>query len=394
MEHYTNIFYFNNLNKIGGIETFFYQLSKKYDDNDITIFIKTGDKKQIERLKEHVRVKYYNDEKIKCKKAFFNFNLDVIDNIEADEYIQILHGDYKAMKIKPNINPKINRYLGVSQVVCDSFKELTGIEAELIYNPISTEEPKKVLFLISATRLTNDKGKDRIIKLGELLEKSNIPYLWLIFTDDNKVINNPNIVYMNPTLDISNYIAKADYLIQLSDAEGYCYSVVESLMLNTPVIVTDMPVMREIGVNEENGFILDFDLSNVDINEIYNKQFNFTYKPKEDTWNKEIIKSKSIYKEELRMRYLVEALPIWKEKGITKAEDGVIPNEGEQWEVDKGRFDVLMGENIHKVPFVKLVKEINETPTEKTDPIKVEKKNIKKTNEQKTVKKSTTNKAK
>lgn len=91
------------------------------------------------------------------------------------------------------------------------------------------EKPKKVLNLISATRLTEEKGRDRMIKLGNILNNAEIPYLWTIFTNDSRKIQNDNIVYMPPRLDIIDYIANADFLVQLSDCEAYCYSVVESL---------------------------------------------------------------------------------------------------------------------------------------------------------------------
>lgn len=68
-----------------------------------------------------------------------------------------------------------------------------------------------------------------MIKLGNILSNAGIPYLWIIFTNDSATIKNPNIIYMQPRLDIIDYIANADYLVQLSDCEAYCYSVVESL---------------------------------------------------------------------------------------------------------------------------------------------------------------------
>jgi hypothetical protein len=43
---------------------------------------------------------------------------------------------------------------------------------------------------------------------------------------------------MQPELNIRNYIADADYTVQLSDTEAYCYTMIESLLLKTPVIVT------------------------------------------------------------------------------------------------------------------------------------------------------------
>lgn len=221
---YKNVFYFWHINAIGGIETFFYEMAKKYGGNhDITILYKSGDPKQIERLSKHVKVKKYNGEIIRCEKCFFNFNLEIIDKVYAKEYVQIIHGDYKAMGIKPNTHPKITKYISISELVAETFKEMTGFDSKVIYNPITIEEEQKnALFLISATRLTKEKGKNRMIKLSEELNKAGIPYFWLVFTNDTDEIDNPNIVYVKPKLDIRKYIAKADYLVQLSDNEGYC----------------------------------------------------------------------------------------------------------------------------------------------------------------------------
>ena len=40
-----------------------------------------------------------------------------------------------------------------------------------------------------------------------MLDEANIKYLWLIFTNDIKAIDNPNIVYMKPRLDIRPVLA-------------------------------------------------------------------------------------------------------------------------------------------------------------------------------------------
>lgn len=337
-----NCFYFRYINKIGGIEQFYYYLAKKYNDYDITIIYNDGDYNQIKRLSKLVRCIKYKGQKIKCDKIFFNYNLEIIDNVEANEYIQIAHGDYKSSGVKPNTHAKIDKYLGVSQLVCDTYKEITGYDTELCYNPIEIDKPKKILNLISATRLTYEKGKSRIEKLASMLDKANIPYLWLIFTDDTKVINNPNIIYMKPRLDIINYIANADYLVQLSDNEGYCYSVVESLCVGTPVIVTDMPVMKEIGVNKTNGFILDFELNNVDLNAIYKGLPKFEYKPKEDNYKKLLIKSKSDYEpnKKVKVKCIQDYNDIELNKEIKRDEEYII---------DLSRAMYLEDEDIVKV---------------------------------------------
>lgn len=339
-----NVFYFRYLNKIGGIESFFYYLAKKYKDYDITIYYTDGDMAQVNRLAKYVRVKKYKGEKIKCERIFFNFNLDIIENVEADEYIQIAHGDYKAMGIKPNTHPKLTRFLGVSKQVCKTYKEVTGFDTELAYNPIMLDEPKKVLNLISATRLTAEKGKQRMIKFAEILDKANVPYLWTVFTDDVNAIVNPNIVYMKPRLDIVNYIANADYLIQLSDNEGYCYSVVEALTVGTPVIVTDVPVFREIGVNKRNGFILDFDLQNVPVEEIYAGVNDFKFTPKKDSWGNLLVKSKSTYAEELKELVKVKATQQYYD--IDRQTE---VKKGDEYLVTRARAEYLLENNVIEI---------------------------------------------
>lgn len=71
-------------------------------------------------------------------------------------------------------------------------------------------------------------------------------------------------------------------------------------MVGTPVIVTDCPVFKEIGVkNNENGFIVDFDLKQVNFTDIYKKRLKFKYEPPEDIYNKLLIKKENSYYKEL-----------------------------------------------------------------------------------------------
>ena len=348
-----DIFYFYDINSIGGVETFFYQLAKQFKDRDITVIYNNGDIAQVKRLKKYVRVVKYTGQKIKCKKAYFNYNTNIIDNVEAEEYIGLIHADYKNIPYKPNTHPKLTRFIAVSDIARKSFEEITGKKCEVIYNPYEIEKPKRVLNLISATRLTKEKGKDRMIKLGEELNKAGITYLWTIFTNDKKEIDNSNIVYMKPRLDIIDYIANADYLVQLSSAEAFCYSIVEALSVGTPVITTNLPVLKEIGVNETNSFILDFDMSNLDVNAIYNKKFNFEYIPPKSEWDKEITNKKETYREELKMKFKVIANNKFEEKNLICIDTGGIPKENEEFIVSKERLDVLLGDNKYNINFIK-----------------------------------------
>ncbi len=359
----TNIFYIQNLNIIGGTEQFIYELTRKYKDIDITVVYKTGHWKQIERIAKNVRIIKYNGQKIKCKKAFFNYSIDIIDNVEAEEYIQIIHAMYKTNKIKPKLNKRITEYYAVSEIAAKEWEELTEIKAKIVRNPLQMLETKPVLFLVSATRLTAEKGKDRIEKLGKLLNEKGIEYLWLIFTNDNSVIDNSNICYIKPRLNVRQYLNTLKqtgnvYGVQLSDCEGDCYFTRECEALGIPLLVTPIPSFNEQGLKDgKNCYYLPFDMQDIDIERIVNNIPKYEGYIKEDKWKDELINVKSNYKEE-EMKVKVKCTFSYTDMELKKD----IPL-GYEWIVDKKRADVLLANPHHLVEIVEYIQD--EKPKEK-----------------------------
>ena len=358
----TTIWYFYHLNEIGGIETFFYQLGKMFSDRDITIVYQSGHPKQIDRLSSYFKLhKYRPGEKFICKQAIFNFNLDIIDSIEAEEYIAVLHGDYKDMKKRGQllgipIHEKITRYVGVSKLVCDSFEELTGIRPELCYNPfvIKNEKP---LMLISATRLSIEKGFNRMKRLAQELDRQGIKYLWFIFTNSPQSHISDNVIYLSPRLDIEKYISKFDFLIQLSDNEGYCYSIIEALTKGVPVITTPCPVFKELKLNEKNSITLEFDCSNVPrvVKKMINNTFDFSYTPPKTKWDKILLKSKSDYVKNRNKFVEVEATDLYITNNCKDCELKIIPERKFKWTTKYDRAIYL--ENMGYVKIIGDVKD-------------------------------------
>ena len=258
----------------------------------MVVYYKEAHPEQIKRLAKNVEVhKYKENEIIECDNFFCCYNPDIIDNVIANNYIHLIHCDYKQVSFRPIMHPKFTKYIAVSKLAGESFKEITGVDYELIYNPVAIDIPKvekyndDKIYLISATRLTKEKGLKRMQKLASLLDKSGIDYEWIVFTNRHREAIGKNVVYKEPKLDIIDEIAKADFLVQLSDCEAFCYSVVESLMVNTPVICTDLPVFKELGVNKGNSIICDLQMSNVDLNRV-KQPFKFKYEPPKSKWNK------------------------------------------------------------------------------------------------------------
>ena len=290
---FENVFYFKTISSIGGCESFFWYLSQLY--KNFTIMYRNGDPVQIKRFAKNVEVVKYEDKygMIKCKKFFCNYGLDI--PVEAEEKYHIIHCDYKKVNFKPILYPGF-KYIGVSKLACDSFKELTGIEAELIYNPVvikKTNTPKLTdkIHLISATRLTKEKGGERINQLCQILDRNNIDYEWKIYSNRRYRFFGRNIKIEKPKLDLRKEMEEATYVVQLSDHESFGLTVAESLMLGTPVIITDIPAFKEIGCKHgENAIICDLAMKNVDVSLIIKGIPEFTYKPPKSNWDKYLSK--------------------------------------------------------------------------------------------------------
>lgn len=371
-----NIYYFFRISRIGGIETFFYQLAKKYKDWDLTIYYRYADPEQLKRLKKYVRcVRYVEGQKIKCDKAFFNFNTDIIDNVEAKEYCLVVHGNYEWLEADVPTHLKITKYYGVSKDACKSFTKLTGFECEPIYNPIELEKPQRLVKLVAACRMEDPvKGGSRTKELVKALDnycnETGNKYMMTVFTNElynedgtkkaGEIVSD-NVVYMKPRLDIAPYMVDADYVVQLSDNfEGYNYTVNEALSYGTPVVITPCNVYKELGITDKDAIFLDFDLSNMDevVKNIFTKKLKPTYTPPTDSWDQILVKGKSTYKEEMNKKYLVRATKQWLIDCLIDNDLGIIPPEGYEYEIDGSRLDVLTGNNQYGNVYVEIVKEI------------------------------------
>lgn len=339
--HLKNVIYFPSLHIVGGVETYCYEMALKYGkDYDITIVYKQGDPKQMQRLREVTRViKFQDGDKIICDVFLFGWGWDIIDSVEAKEYVQTYHADFKARGISPCMDERVTKRYGVAENTTIGIREHFNMDVETMYNPYTVKRPRKVLHLISATRLSPDKGYNRMLMLADALEKADIPYLWTIYTDKPQDTGHPSMVCLPTRLDILDFVAKADYLVQLSDSEGYSYSIVEALSVGTPVICTEFGVAKEQGVeNGKTGFILPFDMSEIPVDEIYKGVRKFKYTPRESHYEEILAPGESDYV------YSPDAVvPIKVRTNFFDLERDQMSIQGTQYEVTRKRAKHLEG---------------------------------------------------
>ncbi len=380
--YYTNLIYFSVLHVIGGIETWLYNLSVLYKDLDVTVVIRQGDIKQIERLSRNFRViKWDGKKRFTCKNLFVCFNQDIIPYVDAETVYCVLHGDYEEMvncgqlaRSSLPVNRKVDKYIAITERVAKGWESLTGFKAEVSYNPVIARE-KKIIRICSAQRMSAEKGVKRIKELEKALdrysEENDTKWLWDIYCDNYKLAGS-KIVFRGNRLDITELYKAYDWFVILSDNEGYCYSAVENLTLGVPCVVTDLPVFRELGFDDSNSIKMRLDMGNID--EVAMKMFTekkkFTYIPPEDNWRFYFGNAESNYKyaEVEEMKHKVVALDTYEKHRIKDAELDMIPPKGYQFTVSDDRLQTLLGNNKRGLVFVSLADEQaieEEAPAEK-----------------------------
>lgn len=249
--------------EIGGLETFIYafcqQMCKYYD---IIVLYEDMDIKQLNRLRKYVECRKVNpDVWIECETLIVNRIIDPMpQNVRADRTIQMVHTmKYGTLTVPQNKDQIVT----VSQAVKTSFEDETK-DADVILNMMPEyDKVQRPLLIVSATRTdTNEKGTQRLTKLARLMNDQGVPYVWLCFTNTELPKDAPgNMARLKPTLNIIPYIQMADMLVQLSDCEAFCYSIVEAWSVGTFVISTPLDVLPEIGgIEGENMYTVPFDI--------------------------------------------------------------------------------------------------------------------------------------
>ena len=272
-------------NTVGGIETFIINFCKTfYKDYDITLLCRTIDKRQALSLSKYVTVICEPIEPIECDICIITSVLVDKANLKQVKYkkiFQMIHSDWTKMKEFWNwqfesYDPNA-KLISVSEAAQKSALVEFGKESIVIPNLLykETKSYKKPLRLLSLTRLTEEKGYNRMKQLCDLFEKYDIPYIWDVYGTNALQHKNYKHMYLHKpiTEDTVMLIKNTNYVVQLSDTESFCYTMYESLMYGVPVLVTPFPNAKTEIKNGENGYILPFEmnLTKKQVLDIYNK---------------------------------------------------------------------------------------------------------------------------
>lgn len=290
------VIYSHNLRVISGIQTwernFILSLRNLYD---IKLIYRTANTKRLQEFKEFVECIEYNGQEIECDICIYSSTIRKTPKIKAKYYIQVIHADIN--KWDPSYKPDgIDLHVAVSEEVQRVLKE-RNIESIVIPNIVRSDTWVRPLRLATISRIAEGKGFERIVEVAKKLKAENIPFIWEIYGGGSgqdrvylenlkqQLVDIPEVAFLGAKESVLSYIRHVDYVVQLSDHEGFCYAIYESLDIGIPVIVTNWRGVDKVVKNGINGYVLEMDLSNLDVKTLYrdipkffnSKSFNQNY---------------------------------------------------------------------------------------------------------------------
>lgn len=286
--------YISNYNFIGGVERFVENFCKRMNKHyDLTLLFDNCQHNELLlemsnycNIEKFDKTKSYTSDYFICSTAW---GQSPYENINAKKVVQIIHADYRHVIANWNFSYIKHRntthHVCVGELVAKSFEIATPYKCDaIIYNLLDNTQklPKKsknkLLSLITVSRLSGEKGFDRMLKFAEMLEVNKIDYIWDVYGNidndyNNKIVKsfaNTKVKFKGVIRNPMPIINQADYLVQLSDTEGFAYSVYEALQCKTPCIITPFASGNEQITDGVNGYIVPFDLKNIDLDKIVN----------------------------------------------------------------------------------------------------------------------------
>lgn len=259
--------------KIGGIETANSAIAEAFKNRNIVFVFGDADFDQAMALaKYHDVIIDDGYSTYDCDVAIFT-NYDsapaIMKRIKARKVYQQIHADFENLRKVPiwsnftwTPDPRIDKVLSVSVTAQKALERVFQQESVVVPNilPKRKEEPFKFLVL---SRATPEKGIDDVVKLLKRFDDAKKDYvLFLCSTieqasDSDQIYlrENPRVLAVQPSPYTKALISSADMGIQLSKNESYCYSVREMLQAGTPCVVSDVPELRKLIKDGQNGFV-------------------------------------------------------------------------------------------------------------------------------------------
>lgn len=292
--------YYNLIYRVGGAEVASYTLVKYLSQFYNVIFVFDGIADGIDliyKISEYADIRALPYNIVECDTLIIASLYCYTGNLRYKKCIRWVHGCFEDIDKQRNIikdlirhdkskEKRVSDYVCVGQECakqCKSIYSKVGIETNptVIYNIMKdgikelSEEPvdieRRTLNLATVSRISKEKGMERVLKAARFLKDNNVDFIWYIVGDGSEkqyisMIKEQfkeikELVFTGYKENPYPYIKNADFNVLLSDYEAYSVAVAESMFLGTPSITTDFNSAKEIVLN--SGRIVKKDLSDL-----------------------------------------------------------------------------------------------------------------------------------
>jgi glycosyltransferase involved in cell wall biosynthesis len=258
------IIYDPKVKSVSGVKTAELQLCYWLNKiHKVKFVYKYGD---VTQFKEVCEVEQDNGQQFECDILIQSSIFVGEAKVKYKKKIQIVHTDLKFFNVTP---PPADLYIAVSDMVKNKLKEDFNIDAVMIPNLLGKVGGERVIRLITLTRLEKNKGIERMVKMAKKMEEMGILFEWSVYGEGLLEMwlreNMPlSMSYKGNKPNATSFIEGNNYLVQLSDSEGFCYSAYEALLLGIPVLITKWEGSEKLVAEQGiNGYRLEMDLSNL-----------------------------------------------------------------------------------------------------------------------------------
>ena len=277
---------------IGGAETALINLARAFSNYNITFVFQQADLDQAIRIGRFCDV-YIDDpegDEYQCDVLIVTLcdaYACVKGRVKARKIYQQVHADWASMKkntrewqnFEWRPDPDVDVVVSVSETAQKGLKTAFSrpLASKVVRNIILKPERPHRTFL-SLTRLTSEKGAERIVEMVRRFHAAGYEFHWIIAATpsasgvvEKELMHDESIIFVKPGQLAQRLIHSADYLVQLSDTESYCYSVREALIAGKPCIGTRIPEFEKIIKPGINGYLVDLNLKDLDVDAVFHK---------------------------------------------------------------------------------------------------------------------------
>jgi glycosyltransferase involved in cell wall biosynthesis len=293
--------FFPHLNKIGGVEAEMLKFCKRFHkEYDITIgYDLPSDERMIERLSEYAKVEkqdVYIETDIFIQMTMYPIKAHFIETKKTILWVHCIPFIYPNSILEDKEFMKtVDNVVCVSDYCTDICKK-AGYKAITIHNDFEIDYIRNKANeyytphydYCYVGRLSTEKGTHRIQRLAKANRQKKIVVVGVGYEQNALMmmqLNQPNITLVGAKENPYPYMKNSDFTLLLSNYESWGNVITESLIIGTPVIVTDFDAAHEQIKDGVNGYILD--MINPDFNKIKPLKIEpLDYKSEYEKWIK------------------------------------------------------------------------------------------------------------